>query len=221
VPPLCAHHLLHAAAYAPLSEQLAVPGFLVAVCSLVVAMFGVAVNVWAAKRASPSRRVRSGSVAAIDELREGIEQRLHEALDEAERLRAALAALDGPPNAVRPPRAASARSSEASTSRRRRAPRGSVRRAVLDALADGQAMTLGEVATATGLSRSTVASTLTRLVGGLGKNGTEFGAKRPSVINLERVHRRLAVDRRGQAVALRGLKAPVAGELGDPHQVVA
>jgi DNA-binding transcriptional ArsR family regulator len=53
--------------------------------------------------------------------------------------------------------------SSASPRSRTRAPLGATRTAVLAALSDGQAMTAGEVAAATGLGRATVSTTLSKL----------------------------------------------------------
>ncbi len=103
----------------------------------------------------------SAVMASIDEIRERIEQRMQQTLAGAEHLRAALTALDDdapgrvPRDTLRETHA---------RSRRRRAARGSVRQAVLDALRDGQARTSGEIAEVTGLARATVASTLSRLL---------------------------------------------------------
>ena len=53
--------------------------------------------------------------------------------------------------------------SSGSSRSRTRAPLGATRSAVLAALSDGQAMTAGEVAAATGLGRATVSTTLSKL----------------------------------------------------------
>jgi DNA-binding transcriptional ArsR family regulator len=100
---------------------------------------------------------------SIEQLRERIERRLHEVQDEAEQLQAALNALGSPAQVLaRAPRERS-RKALASSRPPRRAPRGSVRQAVLEALGDGQARTPGEIAQITGLSRTSIASTLSRL----------------------------------------------------------
>lgn len=120
----------------------------------------------------------------IDLLRKQIQERLDQLVGEADRLRKALAALD--PRSTTTPRAkASAhartrtatrkttsspgRSSPARRTRlpatrspRRTAP-GQTKAAVLAALAGGEAMTAGEVATKAGLARGTVSTTLSKL----------------------------------------------------------
>jgi hypothetical protein len=102
----------------------------------------------------------------IEELREHIERRLREAREEVARLEAALDALGhgsgnaaavGVAKAHRQPRAQAA-------PKRRRAPRGATRHTVLEALADGNAMTAGQLATATGLPRERIAPELSKLV---------------------------------------------------------
>jgi DNA-binding transcriptional ArsR family regulator len=102
----------------------------------------------------------------IDELREQVEGRLREAREEVGRLEAALDALGhgggnaapvGVAKAHRQPRARA-------TPKRRRAPRGATRHAVLEALAEGNAMTAGQLATATGLPRERIAPELSKLV---------------------------------------------------------
>jgi hypothetical protein len=102
----------------------------------------------------------------IEELREQIEGRLREAREEVGRLEAALDALGhGGGNAalvdvVKPSRQPRAQA----TPQRRRAPRGATRHAVLEAVADGNAMTAGQLATATGLPRERIAPELSKLV---------------------------------------------------------
>ena len=120
----------------------------------------------------------------IDRLREQIQQRLDQLTHEADRLRNALAALD-PRSSAAPARKPPARktasaatskptASEAKTaparrtsqpaarSPRRTAP-GATKASVLAALAGGEAMTAGEVATESGLARGTVSTTLSKL----------------------------------------------------------
>jgi DNA-directed RNA polymerase specialized sigma24 family protein len=100
-------------------------------------------------------------MASIDEIREWIEHRMQQTLAEAEHLRPALTALDDDA----PGRVPQDTSRETQArNRRRRAARGSVRQAVLDALRDGKARTSREIAEVTGLARATVASTLSRLL---------------------------------------------------------
>ena len=103
----------------------------------------------------------------IDRIRHDIQQRLELLLAEAEKLRGALAALDprersGPTTAARATRRPATRGRPSST-RARTAP-GATRSTVLAALANGDAMTAGEVATATGLNRGTVSTTLSKCV---------------------------------------------------------
>lgn len=124
----------------------------------------------------------------IDQIRRDIQQRLNQVLSEADKLRRALAALgshDGAarssePSAAKPARTGgpAARRTEAGSSEtkprtpapstndaatRARAASGATRGAVLEALASGDAMTAGEVATATGLGRASVSTTLSKL----------------------------------------------------------
>jgi CRP-like cAMP-binding protein len=111
----------------------------------------------------------------IDRLRKEIELRLEQLLDEAEKLRRALAALDprrGSPPATADDAASSplapavgsassgASSTTATTSR---TPPGATKARVLGALSSDRGMTAGEVSAATGLARGTVSTTLTKL----------------------------------------------------------
>ncbi len=108
----------------------------------------------------------------IDQLRHEIQQRLDVLLAEADRLSLALAALgpaEAPESAPAPRRSATTsrarRSKPArSASTRPRTARGATRTAVLSALADGNAMTAGQVASATGLPRPSVSTMLSTLV---------------------------------------------------------
>jgi DNA-binding transcriptional ArsR family regulator len=120
----------------------------------------------------------------IDRIRQEIQERLEQLLAEAEKLRDALAALD--PREQKPATRRTQRSTTRSTTRstsparstastgarsRRAASTGSSSRtapgatknAVLAALDKGGAMTAGEVASATGLGRGTVSTTLSKL----------------------------------------------------------
>lgn len=120
----------------------------------------------------------------IDRLRQQLQERLDQLHSEADRLRKALAALD-PRSPQAPPRQRAARkTAEATASKpastaatrtparrtakpaarppRRTAP-GATKAAVLAALAGGEAMTAGEVATKAGLARATVSTTLSKL----------------------------------------------------------
>lgn len=124
----------------------------------------------------------------IDRIRQEIQERLEQLLAEAERLRAALVALDprerpkpqrrarststrktssapaSAPASPAPAKAtrAAARPAAAKSSNSRTAP-GATKSSVLAALKKGGAMTAGEVATATGLGRGTVSTTLSKL----------------------------------------------------------
>jgi CRP-like cAMP-binding protein len=118
----------------------------------------------------------------IDTLRKLIQDRLDQLLSEAERLRHALAAL-GPreaapkpaARAAAPPRPASTRVRRPQAGRpRRRTKPGATKSRVLEALSASEAMTAGEIATATGLARGTVSTTLTRLA----KDGEVVKAER-------------------------------------------
>ena len=120
----------------------------------------------------------------IDRLREQIQERLDQLVGEADRLRKALAALDPrssaqpaskPPAPKRPqaetpkPRASATnatpaqRTSRPATPPPRRTAPGATKATVLTALAGGEAMTAGQVATKTGLARPTVSTTLSKL----------------------------------------------------------
>jgi DNA-binding transcriptional ArsR family regulator len=120
----------------------------------------------------------------IDRIRQEIQDRLAQVQAEAEKLGAALAALD--PREQKPARSAPRSSTRASTrpasrstrtaastgTRTRRASStgsasrtapGATKSSVLAALGKGGAMTAGEVASATGLGRGTVSTTLSKL----------------------------------------------------------
>lgn len=133
----------------------------------------------------------------IDRIRQEIQDRLEQLLSEAEKLRDALAALDPREPRSRGRRAASSSSSPAasaappaasttaspaprrtraaasSSSGSRTAP-GATKNSVLTALEKGGAMTAGEVASATGLGRGTVSTTLSKLA----KSGVVVKAER-------------------------------------------
>lgn len=116
----------------------------------------------------------------IDRIRHDIQERLEQLRAEAEKLRGALAALDPrerstPPPARTTPRPAPAptHSTGAARTPGRTAP-GETKRKVLAALANGRAMTAGEVATATRLKRGTVSTTLSKCV----KTGEVLKAER-------------------------------------------
>jgi DNA-binding transcriptional ArsR family regulator len=102
----------------------------------------------------------------IDRIRKDIQDRLDALLSEADKLRKALQALD--PRGGSTPGPARRTNSSTSATRRprttaRRTPPGATKRRVLDALSDGNARTAGEVATATGITRGTVSTTLSKL----------------------------------------------------------
>ncbi len=116
----------------------------------------------------------------LDRFRQDIQERLEQLRAEGDKLRRALAALDPrerstPRPARSTPRRASAptRSPGAVRTRARTAP-GETKGKVLAALANGDAMTAGEVATATGLNRGTVSTMLSKCV----KTGEVLKAER-------------------------------------------
>jgi DNA-binding transcriptional ArsR family regulator len=127
----------------------------------------------------------------IDRIRHDIQQRLDQLLAEADKLRHALAALDPRERSARPPQSTRSTRSQPTASRptkaqhastqapaRRRtraagaatgasasartAP-GETKTRVLAALSSSEALTASQVATATGLARPTVSTTLSRL----------------------------------------------------------
>jgi hypothetical protein len=130
-----------------------------------------------------ARRQRDGGLfELIDSIRKQIEEQLDQLLGEAEKLRRALVALDPragspPPSAEATPRARPAptrqRRTQTRRTRRRTAP-GATKARVLEALSNGKAMTAGEVASATGLARPTVSTTLSKLA----KSGEVLKAER-------------------------------------------
>lgn len=140
------------------------------------------------------------ALTSIELLRQRIQQRLNDVVEEADRLRRALAALDAArsvdgaeskrssgrsrrPGAGRAvTQAASARSQKQRGAKRGAATRSSTRERVLAALADGKAMTAGDVAAVSGLKRPTVSTTLSRLV----KNGDVVRAERGYQVHHER-----------------------------------
>lgn len=129
-------------------------------------------------RSAAARKLRD-TLAAVDDIRQMIQTRLRAVLGEADRLRAVLVALDAP-DPVRPRSDRSPPREEHA----RQARRGSVRRAVLDALSGGDAMTAGEIAAGGGLQPTTVSTTLARLVAeGVARKaprGYELAAPSPS-----------------------------------------
>ena len=124
----------------------------------------------------------------IDRIRHDIQQRLEQLLDEADKLRHALAALDprerstpkakttrSQPTAKRAAKTPDAQKQTPARTRLRtastandasastRTPPGETKAKVLAALSSDQALTAGEVAKATGLARPTVSTTLSKL----------------------------------------------------------
>jgi sugar-specific transcriptional regulator TrmB len=102
----------------------------------------------------------------IDRIRKDIQERLDALLSEADKLRKALQALD--PRGGSSPAPARRATGSTSTARRtrsttRRTPPGATKSRVLGALSDGDAKTAGEVAAATGITRGTVSTTLSKL----------------------------------------------------------
>ena len=96
----------------------------------------------------------------IDQIRTHIEERLAELRTEADKLEAALAKL-GPRNG-NPARGTRARTATATGTSARTAT-GSTKAKVLETLSSDRGMTAGEVATATGLGRASVSTTLSKL----------------------------------------------------------
>ena len=127
----------------------------------------------------------------IDRLRKEIELRLEQLLDEADKLRRALTALDprrgpspaeshdaGPPAPAPAAVAGSrARLTGATTGR---TPPGVTKARVLGALSSDRGMTAGEVSAATGLARGTVSTTLTKLAKSGEVRKVERGYQLPS-----------------------------------------
>lgn len=109
----------------------------------------------------------------IDQIRRDIQNRLDQLLAEADKLRRALMALGSSDGAAPTAEAPAPKPSAAKPARRARSARqttstgraasGATKSAVLDALAGGKAMTAGEVASATGLGRASVSTTLSKL----------------------------------------------------------
>jgi CRP-like cAMP-binding protein len=153
---------------------------------------------------SPASQIKEPHSNMIDRLRHDIQQRLEQLLAEADKLRHALLALNprqrpapartarGAPRPAQPrtgsaqtakPRTRTAPGVTATASPRTRTAPGATKSAVLGALADDRAMTAAEVATATGLARATVSTTLSRLA----KNGevlkADRGYRRPEADN--------------------------------------
>jgi hypothetical protein len=101
----------------------------------------------------------------IDQLCLQIDRRLAKARDEITRLEAARDTLRKGANTAATLGPGTPRTPPPQVRRHaRRAPRGTVRQAVLRALADGQAMTAGELAATSGLRRRTIAPELSKLV---------------------------------------------------------
>jgi DNA-binding transcriptional ArsR family regulator len=126
-------------------------------------------------RAPATTTTKEQQMDLIDRIRKDIEGRLDAILGEADKLRKALQALDPRPGSrpaqtrTAPSRPNASRSTASaqptrrrSSSTRRSAP-GATKRRVLAALSDGNAKTAGEVASATGLKRGTVSTTLSKL----------------------------------------------------------
>ena len=129
----------------------------------------------------------------IDRIRTDIQERLDALLSEADKLRKALQALDprggsssassrrSPASTSNARRSASSTRRSTSSARRsrsrsssRRTPPGATKRRVLEALSDGNAKTAGEVSAATGITRGTVSTTLSKLA----KSGEVVKAER-------------------------------------------
>jgi len=95
----------------------------------------------------------------LDEIRRTAERRLREItplIDEADRLREVLAVIDREQAAERPRRARRAETAP-------RAPKGSNKRLILDLVGERPGITPAEISDTTGLKRTVVASTVSRL----------------------------------------------------------
>lgn len=144
-------------------------------------------------------------MSTIDELLGRIEQRLDELNDETTRLRMALEALGqvpAGPRAERPTTHRSAGQRQLDRAHGRAAP-GSVRPQVLAALADGQPRTPAEIASQTGLRRTTVASTLPRLTRDGAVERAERGYQLPRSSPARRQHAELKAMRAELTAGLR------------------
>jgi hypothetical protein len=135
----------------------------------------------------------------IDRIRQDIHERLDQLVAEADKLRRALAALDprekpAPKStpkrsasttaSTRAPRTAAPRKravAQATESSSARTARGATKAKVLGALSTDAAMTAGEVATATGLGRATVSTTLTKLAKSSEAVKAERGYRLPAI----------------------------------------
>jgi hypothetical protein len=106
-------------------------------------------------------------LSPVDAIRQEAEARLRElqpVLEEAARLRAVLAALDGPaPVNVGEDPAAPQPVSDPATVGRRATPSGANKQRILEAIADSPGITPREIAVQTGIDRPVVASTVNRL----------------------------------------------------------
>ncbi|MGH2868169.1 MAG: helix-turn-helix domain-containing protein [Solirubrobacteraceae bacterium] len=100
---------------------------------------------------------------STDELRARISERLREAREDAERLQAALDVLEAPAEPDTRTQGRRSLTRARSSQPRRRAAAGETRRAVLSALADGGAMTAGELAAVTGRPRDSISKLLSNL----------------------------------------------------------
>jgi hypothetical protein len=145
----------------------------------------------------------------VDQLCLQIDRRLAEARDEITRLEAARDTLRKGANTAAILASETRRTAPRKVCRAGRAPRGTVRQVVLSALADGQAMTAGELAAATGLRRGTIVAELSKLV----KIGTLVKADRGYTApptETARPQVAAAIDRRG---ATRRTSTPAAAAL--------
>jgi len=164
-------------------------------------------------RSPATRHHKEQATPVIDQIRRDIQERLDQLLAEADKLRRALGAL-GPRSSAAPARKPAARKSPAakpapawaagpkppatkSAPARRtsqpaaRSPRrtipGATKASVLAALAGGEAMTAGEVATKAGLARATVSTTLSKLSKSGEVEKAERGYRLPSVATTSRI----------------------------------
>jgi hypothetical protein len=125
----------------------------------------------------------------VDEIRRTAEARLRElapALAEAEQLRILIAAIDAPHAVAAPTPLSSVRRAPSPGRRQRdgRAPQGANKQLILDIVARQPGVAAPEIAALTGLKRTVVASTISRLkrVGELEAEGSGVRLPRGSVV---------------------------------------
>ena len=136
----------------------------------------------------------------LDRIRREIGDRLAQsrsAYEESVRLEAALVALDAKRDAEQSGQRRRSGGRAPASRPRRRAPRGENRRRILDAVEQNPSASARDIATATGIARPTVATTLAKLVrdGELAKSGG-----RPDGTRYRVVERSASADGTGAAV---------------------